>query len=166
MDRRGGCGLRGWATVTCSVLVLMFSAVQAEPIDADKEKKVQRSRRTLITISTLDQMTKLPGDIGPLPAVPIPAANPQTSAKVELGKQLFFDPRLSGMTTGHARPATTRVLDTATAFRGRSALGTRRSWDDILRRSSTLPSTPPNSGMAGPRRWRSRRWGPSWRLGR
>ena len=96
MDRRGWCGLRGWATVTCSVLVLMFSAVHAEPIDADKEKKVQRSRRTLITISTLDRMTTLPGDIGPLPSVPIPAANPQTPAKVELGKQLFFDPRLSG----------------------------------------------------------------------
>jgi cytochrome c peroxidase len=30
-----------------------------------------------------------------LPAVPIPADNPQTDAKVALGAQLFFDPRLS-----------------------------------------------------------------------
>jgi len=32
----------------------------------------------------------------PLPdQPPIPAANPMSPAKVELGKQLFFDPRLS-----------------------------------------------------------------------
>ena len=35
-------------------------------------------------------------DIGPLPEVPIPADNPQTKAKIELGKLLYFDPRLSG----------------------------------------------------------------------
>lgn len=34
--------------------------------------------------------------IGPLPPVVIPASNPQTQAKVELGKKLYFDPRLSG----------------------------------------------------------------------
>ncbi|MGQ3684357.1 MAG: cytochrome-c peroxidase [Candidatus Loosdrechtia sp.] len=34
--------------------------------------------------------------IGPLPPVKIPADNPQTAAKTELGKKLFFDPRLSG----------------------------------------------------------------------
>lgn len=32
---------------------------------------------------------------GPLPPMPIPADNPQTEAKVELGKQLYFDGRLS-----------------------------------------------------------------------
>lgn len=33
----------------------------------------------------------------PLPSeVPAPASNPSTPAKIELGKQLFFDPRLSG----------------------------------------------------------------------
>lgn len=34
--------------------------------------------------------------IGPLPPVPIPKDNPQTQAKVDFGKQLYFDPRLSG----------------------------------------------------------------------
>ena len=34
--------------------------------------------------------------IGPLPPLTIPADNPQTVAKIELGKKLFFDPRLSG----------------------------------------------------------------------
>ncbi|MDH5301020.1 MAG: cytochrome-c peroxidase [Gammaproteobacteria bacterium] len=34
--------------------------------------------------------------MAPLPdSVPVPADNPMTAAKVELGKQLFFDPRLS-----------------------------------------------------------------------
>jgi len=32
---------------------------------------------------------------GPLPAMPIPADNPQTDAKVALGRQLYFDGRLS-----------------------------------------------------------------------
>jgi cytochrome c peroxidase len=35
-------------------------------------------------------------EIGPLPPPPIPEDNPLTPAKVELGKRLFFEPRLSG----------------------------------------------------------------------
>lgn len=34
--------------------------------------------------------------LGPLPPLTIPANNPQTVAKIELGKKLYFDPRLSG----------------------------------------------------------------------
>ncbi len=34
--------------------------------------------------------------IGPLPPVPVPKENPITPEKAELGKMLFFDPRLSG----------------------------------------------------------------------
>jgi cytochrome c peroxidase len=37
-----------------------------------------------------------PAEIGPLPPLPIPEDNPMTPAKVELGKQLFFDSQLSG----------------------------------------------------------------------
>ena len=38
----------------------------------------------------------LPEGMGPLPTkVPVPADNPMTDAKVELGKKLFFDPALS-----------------------------------------------------------------------
>lgn len=36
---------------------------------------------------------------GPLPPVPIPPDNPQTDAKVRLGAQLYFDPRLSADNT-------------------------------------------------------------------
>jgi cytochrome c peroxidase len=37
--------------------------------------------------------------LGPLGDVPVPADNPMTEAKVELGRMLFFDPRLSGNAT-------------------------------------------------------------------
>lgn len=36
------------------------------------------------------------GQLEPVGEVPVPAENPQTAAKVELGKRLFFDRRLSG----------------------------------------------------------------------
>ena len=35
-------------------------------------------------------------EIGPLPASPAPADNPPSPAKLQLGKTLFFDPRISG----------------------------------------------------------------------
>ena len=57
-----------------------------------------------ITIEFLDQLDMLPGDLGPLPPVPVPENNPQTPEKIELGKLLFFDVRLSG--NGHWACAT------------------------------------------------------------
>jgi cytochrome c peroxidase len=48
-----------------------------------------------ITIEMLDQMSRLPGGLGPLPEVRAPADNPQTAAKVDLGSMLFHDKRLS-----------------------------------------------------------------------
>lgn len=35
-------------------------------------------------------------EFGPLPPVAVPADNPMSAAKIELGRLLFFDPRLSG----------------------------------------------------------------------
>jgi cytochrome c peroxidase len=78
-------------TALVASVAAMSPVIGAESEDA----KVKKARRTLISISTLDQMTRLPGELGPLPPVPIPASNPQTPAKIELGKMLFFDPRLS-----------------------------------------------------------------------
>ncbi len=49
----------------------------------------------IITGDTVGQEKTFPV-LGPLPRVPIPRDNPQTPAKVELGKLLFFDPRTSG----------------------------------------------------------------------
>jgi len=42
------------------------------------------------------QATDIPDGMGPLPtAVPIPADNPMSAEKIELGKKLYFDPALS-----------------------------------------------------------------------
>jgi cytochrome c peroxidase len=46
-------------------------------------------------ILALYGMTQLPGRISALPPIPIPRDNPQTQAKIELGRMLFFDVRLS-----------------------------------------------------------------------
>lgn len=48
-----------------------------------------------ITPEMLDTLKTLPGGLAALPAVPVPADNPQDAAKIELGKKLFFDTRLS-----------------------------------------------------------------------
>ena len=41
-------------------------------------------------------MPAISGTLAPFSKAPIPATNPQTPAKIELGKMLFFDRRLSG----------------------------------------------------------------------
>ena len=40
--------------------------------------------------------TAIAGNLEPVQAVPVPEQNPQTPEKIELGKKLFFDRRLSG----------------------------------------------------------------------
>lgn len=57
---------------------------------------VKKARRVLITLDILDTINALPGELGPLPKVQAPRDNPMTAEKIELGKMLFFDPRLSG----------------------------------------------------------------------
>jgi cytochrome c peroxidase len=54
-----------------------------------------RPQPPAITPQMLDTLKALPGGLTALPAVPIPSDNPQTPAKIELGKKLFFDTRLS-----------------------------------------------------------------------
>ncbi len=48
-----------------------------------------------LTIEVLDSMTRLPGELSALPPPPSPSWNPQTQSKIELGRELFFDRRLS-----------------------------------------------------------------------
>ena len=55
----------------------------------------------LVGMSTSAQDRKqeardLPAFLGPLPAPPVPADNAMSDAKVELGRMLYYDPRLSG----------------------------------------------------------------------
>jgi cytochrome c peroxidase len=46
--------------------------------------------------AVLDSMRELPAGLGALPALTVPAGNPQTPQKIALGKALFFDKQLSG----------------------------------------------------------------------
>lgn len=95
---------RGWPLFVGTVLMTAIVSVGLlnlfpDPVQSSEgivhPDTVQKARRTLITLDTLDTMNALPGDLSPLPEVVSPKDNPMTPAKVELGKMLFFDPRLS-----------------------------------------------------------------------
>lgn len=62
------------------LLAIGFALVPSAPLFAAEDSLLQRARATF---------KALPEQI------PAPASNPTTPAKVELGRQLFFDPRLS-----------------------------------------------------------------------
>lgn len=51
---------------------------------------------SLMLCTALAANTAFAGKLEPTKVVPVPAANPQTPEKIELGKKLFFDRRLSG----------------------------------------------------------------------
>jgi cytochrome c peroxidase len=93
-----------WLFIIPLFSILMFAATGARAQDSSQAPPNRPSKPFEIPIEFLDQLDQLPGDLGPLPAVPIPADNPQTPEKIELGKLLFFDPRLSG--NGHWACAT------------------------------------------------------------
>jgi len=50
----------------------------------------------LMLCAALAAGTAFAGKLEPVSAIPVPASNPQTPEKIELGKKLFFDRRLSG----------------------------------------------------------------------
>ncbi len=72
-----------------------------------------------------------PQRLGNLPPVPVPPDNPQTSAKIELGKKLYFDTRLSADNTISCatchNPALGWSDEGPTSSGIRSQLGGRRS---------------------------------------
>lgn len=87
--------------VVSTVFVAPHTALYAD----EGSPPVNRPKKAFtIPIEFLDKLDKLPGNLGPLPPVPVPENNPQTPEKIELGKLLFFDPRLSG--NGHWACAT------------------------------------------------------------
>ena len=49
-----------------------------------------------LTVTAVTAQSQKFAALGPLPPVPVPRDNPMSAAKVELGRLLFFDPRLSG----------------------------------------------------------------------
>ena len=49
----------------------------------------------LAALAGLNLLAQSPSATTPLPAMAVPADNPQTDAKISLGRQLYFDGRLS-----------------------------------------------------------------------
>lgn len=77
-----------------SLVVLMVSATGLSVLDDFNSAQASPSLSAPHGTVTIDGMT-VP-DIGPLPtSIPIPSTNLNYKAKVELGKQLYFDGRLS-----------------------------------------------------------------------
>lgn len=75
---------------------LVVVLVLALPIAAAKDRQdPQAAPPPGLTIKVLDGMTRLPGGLTALPKAPVPRQNPQTPGKVDLGRTLFFDRRLS-----------------------------------------------------------------------
>jgi len=74
------------------VLVLRLTAI---PAAQSQNPAPSITPPSGLTIKVLDSMTRLPGGLSALPAPPIPADNLQTQGKIELGRMLFFDKRLS-----------------------------------------------------------------------
>jgi cytochrome c peroxidase len=75
-----------YSGIFLALTAIGFSACGGDSTPAPEEEIVEGvTGETVIT----------PGVDGPLGAVPIPAGNPLTPAKVALGHQLFFDARLS-----------------------------------------------------------------------
>src|SRR5687768_332297 len=81
---RGGFVVKKHAFCFLLVLALLVSSCGSQPpADAPKTEPARPAA------------TPVKLDLVALPPVPVPADNPLTAEKVALGKQLFFDKRLS-----------------------------------------------------------------------
>ena len=77
--------MTAWAMALLAVVLSAASSAGAGPQETAHQ----------FNVGTVGAMNSLPGDLGALPPAPPAAKTPQTRAKVELGRRLFFDTRLS-----------------------------------------------------------------------
>lgn len=134
--------------------VLVVVALMLSPIGADilRDNPLSAQTRAIDGASTgmitLDGMTIQ--DISPLPAyVPIPSTNLSYDQKVDLGRQLYFDGRLSkgnGISCAFCHNPGTGFADT----RQFSIVQLVRRAGDNLQQSTIQLSIPFNSGTVGP----------------
>jgi len=83
-----------------AVLVASLASLREQGIDSAEPKSRLTSLHIAASLSVMMFLLMVvpahAGKLEPVKAVPVPAANPQTLEKIELGKKLFFDRRLSG----------------------------------------------------------------------
>jgi cytochrome c peroxidase len=82
-------------TARLSLLAVVLGLGLTAVSRSQAQNPVPAVAQTGLTIEVLDTMARLPGGLSALPMLPIPLANPQTPAKIELGRMLFLDQRLS-----------------------------------------------------------------------
>ena len=103
-------------------------------------------------------------DIGPLPTVvPVPSSNLNYAAKIELGKQLYFDGGCQRTTPSLVPSVTIPELDSRIPDRHRSGSAAGLGGAS-RRRCTTRCLTMCSSGMGGHAPWRSKRSGRSTTL--
>lgn len=83
---------RRFPAVLAAVVLIQVGILSAVAYTASDQSRMA----PVIGPEILDSMKVLPGGLGALPAVSVPADNAATAAKIELGKRLFFEKRLSG----------------------------------------------------------------------
>ena len=92
--------MRAWVLAGAAGAVALTATAQSpgdddgEAMDALAPGEIYPNAAELATLSEEESGRLRP--LGPLPPVPVPPDNPMSEAKVELGRMLFFDPRLSG----------------------------------------------------------------------
>jgi len=82
--------------LTVLAALVALAGVAATPaVDALAQQAKAAKPKPASTSAATEQKAAIP-PLGPLPPVPVPADNPMSPEKVELGKMLFWDSRLSG----------------------------------------------------------------------
>lgn len=77
-------------------LLLVLAACGASNEEVNNQEKQANSTEELADNDIDEELEKAKAMFEPLGDIPIPKDNPMTDEKIELGKKLFFDPRLSG----------------------------------------------------------------------
>ena len=85
-----------WHSVAhCSSGVLLALAGALASLGQSQNSPGSAASSSGLTLEVLDSMHPLPGGLASLPPPPVPPGNPQSPDKIELGRMLFFDQRLS-----------------------------------------------------------------------
>ena len=96
-----------------------------------------------LTIAVLDGMKNLPGGLTALPSPPVAPGNPQTQAKIDLGRMLFLD---KGLSNDHSISCAS-CHDPTKAYSDGLATGVGINHNRLKRRTPSLLNSAYNSAQ-------------------